>query len=198
MRQRNKKALEQGIDVYDLLNQFVEKVPAGAEGLLYLPYLMGERSPYLDPNAKGVFFGLTPRHHKAEMLRAVMEGVTFSLKDCLEIIQQMGVTVNEVRASGGGAKSEPWRRMQADIFNTTVVTVNSSEASALGVALLAGVGAGIYHSIEDACDKVIQTTSTLEPNVENQKVYAGYYRAYRNLYTSLKDNFRELAALTHP
>jgi xylulokinase len=192
------KALDLGIDVYDLLNQEVDKVPAGAEGLLYLPYLMGERSPHLDPSARGVFFGMSPRHHKEEMLRAVMEGVTYSLKDCLEIIKQMGVTVNEVRASGGGAKSEPWRRMQADIFNTDVVTVNSAEASALGVALLAGVGVGIYSSIEDACDKVIQKTSHVHPNTDNQKVYAGYYRAYRNLYTSLKDNFKELAALTHP
>jgi len=143
------------VDPYMLMDKEAEKVAAGCSGLIYLPYLMGERTPHLDPNAKGVFFGLSAKHEKPDMIRAVMEGVVYSLKDCLEIIKEMGVNVSEVRASGGGGKSPLWRQMQADIFGTEITTINSSEGPALGVAILAGVGAGIYSSVMEACDKVI-------------------------------------------
>lgn len=182
-----------GTDPYILMDKEAEKVKPGCNGVIYLPYLMGERSPHLDAAAKGVFFGLSAKHEKPDMLRAVMEGVVYSLKDCLEIIKGMGVEINEVRTSGGGGKSPLWRQMQADIFGANVATINSSEGPALGAALLAGVGTGIYPSVAEACDTAIKVKSTQEPVPELSKVYLKYYNIYGRLYNSLKQDFRELA-----
>lgn len=179
-------------DPYFLMDQQADTVPAGCEGLLYLPYLMGERTPHLDPNARGVFFGLSARHGKKEMLRAVMEGVGYSLVDCMNIIRDMGLSVSEVRASGGGGKSPLWRQMQADMFRSDISTTNSSEGPALGVALLAGVGAGIYKSVPEACDATIQTVSTQAPIPENAKVYEKYYKVYQALYPAVKELYKKL------
>ena len=184
-----------GIDPYLLMDKEAERVKPGCNGLIYLPYLMGERSPHLDAAAKGVFFGLSAKHEKPDMLRAVMEGVVYSLKDCLEIIKGMGVEVNEVRASGGGGKSPFWRQMQADVFGTSVATTNSSEGSALGVALLAGVGTGMYASVAEACDTAIKVKSRQGPVKEQNDVYLKYYKIYCRLYNSLKQDYRELAAI---
>lgn len=178
------------VDVYEILTKEAEKSPVGCEGLIYLPYLMGERTPHLDPFAKGVFFGLSAKHTKRDMLRAVMEGVSYSLRDCMEIIKDMGIEVNEVRASGGGGKSPLWRQMQADMYNTEVVTINSQEGPALGVAILAGVGAKIYSSVDEACENIIKINTIQKPIKENSKVYERYYKLYKNLYLSLKENFR--------
>jgi xylulokinase len=183
------------VDPYELMNVQASKVAPGCDGLVYLPYMMGERTPHLDPDAKGVFFGLSARHNKRDMLRAVMEGVAFSLKDCMEIIKEMGIDVTEVRASGGGGKSELWRQIQADLFATEVVTINSSEGPALGVALLAGVGAGIYPSVQEACEAVINVVSKQEAVQENTEVYAKYYEIYKALYPSLKEQFKAVASL---
>ncbi|HHV97499.1 MAG TPA: xylulokinase [Clostridiaceae bacterium] len=180
------------IDPYVLMDQEAEKVEPGCEGLIYLPYLMGERTPHLDPYARGVFFGLSAKHEKPHMIRAIMEGVVFSLRDCLEIIKEMGIEVNEVRASGGGGKSKLWRQMQADVFGTGVYTVTSSEGPALGVALLAGVGAGVYKDIQEACNLCVKHKSKQEANKELYHKYNSYYELYRNLYTALKQSFREL------
>lgn len=179
-------------DPYILMDQQAATVPAGCEGLIYLPYLMGERTPHLDPNAKGVFFGLSARHGKKEMLRAVMEGVGYSLVDCMNIVREMGLSVSEVRASGGGGKSPLWRQMQADMFNSDITTVNSSEGPALGVALLAAVGAGIYKSVPEACDAVIKTVSSQAPNADDAKVYERFYKVYQNLYPALRDLYKEI------
>ena len=130
-----------GVDPYYLMDKQAEKIAPGCEGLIYLPYLMGERSPHNDPNAKGVFFGLSAKHTKYDMLRAVMEGVSYSLNDCMSVIKEMGIDASEVRASGGGGKSKLWRQMQADMFGCDINTINVSEGPALGVALLAAVGA---------------------------------------------------------
>ncbi|KAJ49465.1 xylulokinase [Clostridium tetanomorphum] len=181
-----------GIDPYEIMTKEALNVQHGCEGLIYLPYLMGERTPHLDSYAKGVFFGLTPRHTKAHMLRAVMEGVSYSLKDCMEIIKELGIDVKEVRASGGGSRSPLWRQMQSDMFNSEVVTINSSEGPALGVAILAGVGAGIYSSIEEACDSIITRENSQQPIEANYNSYMKYYDAYKSLYVSLKDNFKSL------
>jgi len=183
------------MDPYELMNSEVEKATPGVEGLIYLPYLMGERTPHLDPYARGVFFGISARHTKADMLRAVMEGVSYSLKDCMEIIKEMGVNVSEVRASGGGGKSNVWRQMQADMFNSEVVTINSGEGPALGVAILAGVGAGIYNSVAEGCDAVIKKVTSQKPIEANVKVYNSYYPIYKNIYTSLKPQFKELSKI---
>lgn len=177
------------IDPYILLDKEAETVPAGANGILYLPYLMGERTPHLNPAARGVFFGLSAIHTKKDMLRAVMEGVSYSLLDCMEILRETGISVDEVRASGGGGKSKLWRQMQADMFGCDVQTINSSEGGALGVAILAGVGVGIWPSVEQACSQIIKVQSVVSPIYENTKVYRERYQTYKNLYQNLKDMF---------
>lgn len=183
------------IDPYILMDQEAEKSEPGCDGLIYLPYLMGERTPHLDPDAKGVFFGLSAKHDKRQMIRAVMEGVVFSLKDCLEIIKEMNIPVSEVRASGGGGKSKLWRQMQADVFGADIVTINSSEGPALGVALLAGVGTGVYSSVEEACNTAIKVKSIQKADMTNNQAYIKYYNIYKNLYTSLKQQYKELAVI---
>lgn len=180
------------VDPYYLMDQQAAKIPAGCEGLIYLPYLMGERSPHLDANAKGVFFGISAKHTKYDMLRAVMEGVSYSLKDCMEIIKEMGIDASEVRASGGGGKSKLWRQMQADMFGCDINTINASEGPALGVALLAGVGAGIYSSVPEACEAAISVRDTMKPIPENSAAYSRYYPVYQDIYQSLKDQFQKI------
>jgi len=183
------------VDPYVLLGQEAEKAAPGCDGLIYLPYLMGERTPHLDPYAKGVFFGISAKHGRNEMIRSVMEGVAYSLRDCLEIIKGMGVEVKQVRASGGGARSSLWRQMQADIFNTSISTINSNEGPALGAAILAGVGAGIYSNVPEACEAIIKLTNTQEPIEENVRVYNQYYEVYAELYQALKASFRKVAMI---
>ncbi len=183
------------IDPYVLMDQEAANADAGCNGLIYLPYLMGERTPHLDPNAKGVFFGLSAKHEKPDLIRSIMEGVVFSLKDCMEIIKEMGVDVSEVRASGGGGKSKIWRQMQADVFGTDIVTINSSEGPALGVALLAGVGTGVYSSVNQACDEVIKVKTRQNADMEINKRYNKYYDMYKRLYGSLKKDFSDLAGI---
>lgn len=183
------------IDPYELMTKEAQKAAPGCEGLIYLPYLMGERTPHLDPYAKGVFFGLSAKHGRNEMIRTVMEGVAYSLRDCLEIIKGMGVSVSEVRASGGGGKSSLWRQMQADIFNNPITTINSSEGPALGAALLAGVGTEVYNSVPEACEAAIKTISVQQPIEANVNVYDKYYEVYKELYHALKDSYKKIAAI---
>ena len=189
------KARAQGRDVYDLINEDVKTVPAGSDKLIYLPYLMGERTPHLDPDCRGVFFGLSGVHTKKHLLRAVMEGVSFSLCDCNEILKEMGVDVTQMMACGGGGKSPVWRQMLADLYGCTVKTVKQEEGPALGVAILAGVGCGIYPSVEEACDSLIGENSSTEPEPEDMKTYAGYHQVYQSIYQSLKQDFKKLSAL---
>ena len=188
----NQNSASSGVDVYEELNREAESVKPGSDGLIYLPYLMGERTPHLDPYAKGVFFGLTARHNKNHMLRSVMEGVGYSLKDCLDIIGEMGINVDEVRASGGGGKSEVWRQIQADMFNAEVVTINSSEGPALGVAILALVGIGVYSSVMEACDTIIHKVTSQKPINENYMIYSKYHNIYKRLYEALKPEYINL------
>lgn len=185
-----------GVDSYYLLDKQASLVGPGANGLLYLPYLMGERTPHLDADCRGVFFGLSAKHVKRDMLRAVMEGVVFSLKDCLSIMLEMGVPAVEVRASGGGGKSGLWRQMQADVFGTSIKTVNCSEGPALGAALLAGVGTGIYKNVPEACEATIGIASEQGFDKEAHLIYEEYYSLYKQLYASLKGDFKKLANLT--
>lgn len=181
------------IDPYILMDKEAEKVAACCNGLLYLPYMMGERTPHLDPHARGVFFGLSARHEKQDMLRAIMEGVVYSLKDCMEVIRELKVEVNEVRASGGGGKSPLWRQMQADVFGTPIAAINSAEGPALGVALLAGVGTGVYGSVAEACEATIEVKSVQNANMELNARYMKHYALYGQLYKSLKNDFAALA-----
>lgn len=182
-----------GIDPYEILTKEAATAPAGCEGLIFLPYLTGERCPYPDPYARGVFFGLTLRHNKADMVRSVLEGVAYGLKDSLEIFQAMGVTPSQVRLSGGGARSDVWRQIQADIFNRECVTINIDEGPAFGVALLAGVGTGIYPSVQSACAQTISVVSRTEPDAKDAATYKRYYPIFRKLYEHLKDDFAAVA-----
>ncbi len=162
---------------YDTLMAEARKAPPLAHGLFWLPYLMGERTPHLDAIARGGWIGLTAKHGRAEMIRAIVEGVSYSLKDCLGVIEQMGVDIQSVRASGGGARSAFWRQMLADIFGRTVATLENTEGSAYGAALLAVAGTGEYNSVEELCDTA---------NVHESAAYARGYEVFSILYPTLK------------
>ncbi|MDE6594030.1 MAG: xylulokinase [Oscillospiraceae bacterium] len=182
-----------GVDEYYLMDKQAETVEIGANRLLYLPYLMGERTPHLDPNARGVFFGLSAVHTKKEMLRAVMEGVAYSLRDCVEVCREMGINVSDMMACGGGGTSPLWRQMLADLYGCPVKTASSKEGPALGVAILALVGAGVYDSVEAACDKICGVDKTQQPVAENIPEYEKFYKIYRELYPALKAQMKALA-----
>ena len=192
-----RKAKEQGCGAFDLINADVQKTPIGANRLIYLPYLNGERTPHVDPNCRGVFFGLSSMHTTADMARAVMEGIQYSLTDCNDIIKEMGIEVSEMMACGGGAKNAVQRQMMADMFGCDVKTVTATEGPALGVAILAGVGAGLYESVESACRQMIHTDPAKECHADPKATaeYDKYHQIYKNLYTCLKDQFQELAKL---
>lgn len=179
----------EGKDVYDYMTSLAERVSPGSEGLVFLPYLNGESTPHVDPDARGVFFGLSLRHDLGAMCRSVMEGVTYSLRDTIEILRTFGLKINEVRAMGGGAKSPLWRQMQADIYNASVVTMNIEEGPAAGAAIMAAVGAGHFNTIQEACDSILKPVSVTEPIKANVSVYDDYYQTYRSLYVSLKNDF---------
>ena len=186
------QAAESGRDAYDLLTEAAAGVPPGCEGLLFLPYLSGERTPYPDPNARGVFFGLTLQHRKAHLTRAVLEGVTYGLRDSLELMRTLGLSIEQVRASGGGARSPLWRQILADVFDTEIVTVNVTEGAAYGAALLAGVGAGAYPGVAKACEAAIRVTGRTEPGPA-VAAYTDYYPRYRALYPALAPEFEAIA-----
>ncbi len=184
-----------GKDTYALLDDIAARIPIGSDRLLYLPYLMGERTPHLDPAARGAFIGLSARHTRAHLLRAVLEGVSFSQRDSLEVLRKMGISVSSMLACGGGGTSALWRQMLSDTFNLDVRTVCSKEGPALGVAILAGVGSGVWSSVEEACKKVISLNQPEHPVAEHVPQYEAYYRLYKKLYPALRDGFSELARL---
>lgn len=182
-----------GVDEYYLMDKQAEQVPVGANRLLYLPYLMGERTPHLDPDARGVFFGLSAIHTRRDMLRAVMEGVTYSLRDCVEVFREMNVSVSDMTACGGGGSSPLWRSMLADLYNCSVKTTASKEGPALGAAILASVGAGLYDNVPDACAEIVRADKVQAPKAENVPEYEKYYQLYRDIYPALKEKFKALA-----
>ena len=177
-----------GGDTYDRLIEAASQVAPGCEGLLFLPYLTGERTPHADPHARGAFVGLTLRHGKAHLTRAVLEGVTFGLKDSLELVRALGVTVTKVRVSGGGARSPMWRQMMADVFGVEVVTVNVTQGAAFGAALLAGVGTGAWPDVPQAARSVVRETGSAHPGAD-AATYEEPYQRYRALYPALAPGF---------
>lgn len=186
---------KKGVDIYSLMDLSAINAKPGSEGLIYLPYLIGERTPYPDPDARGVFFGLSLRHGWNEMVRAVLEGVVFSLRDSLEILKEFGVDIKQVRASGGGAKSPIWRQIQADIFDIEVITTNVDEGPGVGAAILAGVGSGYYSSVEEACKEIVKPLTTTQPIRQNVGLYDELYGIYRSLYPALKDIYKKEAEI---
>lgn len=179
----------------ELLSE-ASQVPPGCEGLLFLPYLSGERTPYPDPLARGTWVGLTLRHRRAHMTRAVLEGVAFGLKDIFSLMAGAGLgPIEQVRLSGGGAKSKLWRQILADILGVELVTVNTMEGAAFGAALLAGVGEGIWSNVDDACAQTIKVVDHVTPASENLHRYQLMHDEYRRLYPALKPTFQSLAAI---
>ncbi|MBX3177292.1 MAG: xylulokinase [Candidatus Hydrogenedentes bacterium] len=186
---------ESGKDPYEYITAEAESIPIGAEGLLFLPYLTGERTPHKDPDAKGAFIGLSLRHTKAHMTRAVLEGVAYGMRDSLEIMRGMGVPVREVRCSGGGARSKLWRQMLADTGKAPMVTINVDEGPAYGAAILASVAAGMYKTVEEGCDNIIKEISRLEPNKAAADAYDPWFSEYQAAYGALAPRFKALAGL---
>ena len=184
-----------GIDTYQLTDKAAASVPIGAEKLLFLPHLNGERTPHLDPNARGVFFGLSAMHTKKHLLRAIMEGVAFSMRDCVEIIRSMGINVSDMMACGGGGTSQFWRQMLADLYSCSVKTTLNKEGPALGVALLAAVSVGVYKSVPEACKAVIKSEKTEHLISENVPKYEKVYELYKKLYPVMSQSFKELSEL---
>jgi xylulokinase len=178
---------------YKNLDALAAASPVGANKLLYLPYLMGERTPHLDPNARGVFFGISAIHQKGDFFRAVMEGVSYSQKDCAGVLAAAGAATDDMTLCGGGAASPLWRQMLADVYGTPVKTTVSEEGPALGAAILALVGAKVYPSVEDACKQIVKIKNTENPNAENAEKYKKVYAQYAALYPALKGNFGRLA-----
>lgn len=182
-------------EIYDILTEEAQGVPAGSEGLFFLPYLSGERTPHADPDARGCFIGLTLAHTRGHMIRSIMEGVTYSMRDSLEIFDGLGVPVRQIRASGGGSRSPLWRQIQADLFGRKVVTINSEEGAAYGVALLAAVGAGAFKDIREACKATIRVVQETSPRRAAKRQHDRAFPIYQQLYRSLKDDFKSIAAL---
>ena len=183
------------IDPYELLVEEANQAPAGSEGLFFLPYLTGERCPHPDPNARGGWIGITSRTNRDMMVRSLLEGVTFGMRDAIEIMREMNIPISQVRAGGGGARSDFWRHLQADIYKAPVVMTNSTEGSAYGVALLAGVGTGAFKSVEEACKLSIKQTAKVAPNKKLSALYDRHYPVYQKLYHDLKDTFAQIASL---
>jgi xylulokinase len=178
----------------DLLNE-AESVPAGSEGLQFLPYLSGERTPYPDPLARGAFVGLTLRHGRGHMTRAVLEGVSFGLKDSFTLIQNAGLSeIRQVRASGGGTKGRLWRQILASVLEAELVTVHTTEGAAYGAALLAGAGAGNWRDVPSACAEAVKIAGSTEPDPGQAQAYHSSYELYRELYPALKTSFERMAA----
>lgn len=175
-----------GRDPYDVFAEEAAAAPAGSEGAFWAPYLMGERTPHLDPNARGALIGLTASHTRAHVIRAILEGVAFSLKDTFTIFEEMKVPVTAIRLGGGGARSPLWRQIQADVYAHEVEIVAAEEGAAYGAAILAGTGAGAWSSVEQACDAIVRVDKKISPNQKDSATMQQAYRGYRKIYPALR------------
>ena len=175
-----------GRDPYDVFAEEASTAPVGSEGAFWLPYLMGERTPHLDPNARAALVGLTASHTRAHVIRAILEGVAFSLKDTFTIFDEMKIPITSIRLGGGGARSLLWRQIQADVYGREVEIVSAEEGAAYGAAILAGVGAGAWSSVEQACDAVVRVAKRIAPNPKDSATLQHAYRTYRKIYPALK------------
>jgi xylulokinase len=175
-----------GDGAYERLTAEAAKVPSGSEGLFWTPYLMGERTPHLDPNARGVLAGLTASHTRAHVVRAILEGVAFSLRDTFAIFAEMNVPVKRIVLGGGGARSALWRQIQADVYGQEVQILEAEEGAAYGAAILAGVGAAVWPSVDDACASVLRVRERVQPQPGSAAVMASSYAVYRRIYPGMK------------
>lgn len=177
---------DDGRDPYERLAEEAASAPPGSDGLLWAPYLMGERTPHCDPNARAALVGLSASHTRAHVIRAILEGVAFSLKDSFTIFREMNVPVERIRLGGGGARSSLWRQIQADVYGHAVEIVEAEEGAAYGAAILAGVGAGNWESVDAACDAVVRTAHEIQPNPQHSVILEQAYHAYRRIYPALR------------
>ncbi len=177
---------------FDTLMREAAGAAPGAEGLLFLPYLTGERTPHADPDARGAFVGLTVRHERSHLVRSVIEGVSFGLRDCLELMRNVGVEIHQIRASGGGTRSALWRQVLADVLDAELVTVATAEGAALGAAILAAVGIGWMPTVTEACDAWVTVGEATSPGPARE-LYADQHRVYQALYPALRPAFEELS-----
>jgi xylulokinase len=184
-----------GHTTYEEMGRLATQAPPGSEGLVFVPYLTGERSPHLDPLARGAFFGLSSRHSAAHLTRAVMEGVAFSLRDCLDLMKELGEAPTQVRATGGGARSDLWRQILADVFDCRIVRTVSDQGPAFGAALLASVAAGIHTNVEEACGGIELRADVDDPDPARAKTYDEYHAVYRSLYPATRDQMHSLSTL---
>jgi xylulokinase len=189
------RGVAEGRDPYEYITAAAATVAPGSEGLLFLPYLTGERTPHKDPDARGALIGLSLRHDKAHLARAVLEGVAYGMRDSVEIMRDLGIAVSEVRLSGGGARSPLWRQILADVCNAPMVTINVDEGPAYGAAMLASVAAGLHPSVEAACAAIIRETGRVAPKADRVAAYAPWYEEYRAAYPALAPGFRRAARL---
>lgn len=193
-RDRFGAGVEDGGDPYARLTNEAASVKAGAEGVLWAPYLMGERTPHMDPAARAAFVGLSASHTRAHLIRAILEGVAYSLKDSFSIFAEVGVPVERIRVGGGGARSSLWLRIQADVYAHEVETVVAEEGAAYGAAILAGVGAKCWASVDQACDAVVRVAETVKPDAANTEVLNRGYQIYRRIYPALHSIFAATGA----
>ena len=176
---------DDGRDPYELLSEEAAAAPPGSDGVFWAPYLMGERTPHCDPNARAALVGLSATHTRAHVIRAILEGVAFSLRDSFTIFREMSVPVGRIRLGGGGARSSLWRQIQADVYGHAVEVVQAEEGAAYGAAILAGTGAGGWRSVDEACDAVVQTAHEIQPDRKNCAILDEAYRTYRRIYPAL-------------
>ncbi len=189
-RDRFGAGTDDGRDPYERLTEEAATAPVGAAGAFWLPYLMGERTPHLDPNARAALLGLSASHTRAHVIRAILEGVAYSLKDTFTIFEEMKVPVERIRLGGGGARSKLWRQIQADVYAHEVELLEAEEGAAYGAAILAGAGAGVWKSVDEACDAVVRISGRVTPNAESSGVMQKNYATYRRLYPALRSAFQ--------
>ena len=194
-RDEMSRAKKLGVDAYELLMEEAERTERGCEGLMFLPYLTGERCPHPDPLARGGWLGLTARHTRGSMIRSVIEGITFGMTDGLRIMQGMGIRIDTIYLTGGGARSAFWRQLQADVYGVDTAVTNAVEGPAYGVAILAGVGTGVWKSVEQAAGAIIKETERREPDEEAVRYYRKAHKQYDRLYPALREEFPRLAGL---
>ena len=185
-RDRFGAGADDGRDPYERLTAEAAKVPVGSDGLLWAPYLMGERTPHLDPNARAALIGLTASHTRGHVVRAILEGVAFSLRDSFTLFSEMKVPVSKIRLGGGGARSPLWRQIQADVYGHEVEIVEAEEGAAYGAAILAGVGAKVWSSVDAACNEIVRVATRVAPDAHAVSVLNDSYAAYRRMYPALK------------
>jgi xylulokinase len=187
---------ESGRDPYDVMSDLASEASVGSRGLMFQPYLTGERTPHKDASARGSFVGLSLVHERKHLMRAVFEGITFAMRDCMSIIREQGIEITQIRATGGGAKNPFWRQMQADVYGAPVVTVSSGEGPAFGAALMGGVVAGVFGDLAEASDNLVKIVDTCEPDAGRASEYNEWYERFRALYPALKNEYAALSEMT--